>query len=110
MAKLLYLCKRARPDIKNAVAFLCTRVKSPDSDDYKKLVRVMKYLRGTVTLPLTLEADGTHTVQWWVDASYATHADMRSHTGGVLMLGKVQYMQPLLGRSCSRKAPQKQNS
>jgi len=36
MAKLLFLCKRARPDIHTAVAFLSTRVKNPDTDDYKK--------------------------------------------------------------------------
>jgi len=30
VAKLLYLCKRARPDIQTAVAFLTTRVKKPD--------------------------------------------------------------------------------
>ena len=36
-AKLLFLCKRARPDIQTATAFLCTRVKSPDVDDYKNL-------------------------------------------------------------------------
>jgi hypothetical protein len=41
VAKLLFLCKCARPDIQTAVSFLCTRVKSPDTDDYKKLVRVM---------------------------------------------------------------------
>jgi hypothetical protein len=29
-AKLLFLCKRARPDIQTAVAFLTTRVKGPD--------------------------------------------------------------------------------
>ena len=34
VAKLLFLCKRARPDIQTAVAFLCTRVKSSDEDDY----------------------------------------------------------------------------
>lgn len=33
-AKLLFMCKRARPDIQTAVAFLTTRVKSPDEDDY----------------------------------------------------------------------------
>jgi hypothetical protein len=33
VAKLLFLCKRARPDIQTAVAFLCTRVKSPDVDN-----------------------------------------------------------------------------
>eukprot|EP00957_Ditylum_brightwellii_P207069 15351344-Ditylum_brightwellii.AAC.1 len=34
-AKLLFLCKRARQDIQTAVAFLTTRVKEPDSDDWK---------------------------------------------------------------------------
>jgi hypothetical protein len=35
-AKLLFLCKRkrARPDIQTAVAFLMTRVKGPDYNDY----------------------------------------------------------------------------
>jgi hypothetical protein len=35
VAKLLFLAKRARPDILTAVSFLCTRVKKPDVDDYK---------------------------------------------------------------------------
>jgi hypothetical protein len=35
-AQLLFLSKRARPDMQTAVAFLCTRVKSPDEDDWKK--------------------------------------------------------------------------
>jgi len=43
-AKLLYLCRRTRQDIQTAVAFLCTRVKNPDTDDYKKLARVIQYL------------------------------------------------------------------
>jgi hypothetical protein len=87
-AKLLFLCKRARPDIQTAVAFLTTRVKRPDVDDYKKLERVIKYLRGTPDLALTLEADNTHVVKWWADASFAVHTDMRSHTGGTMSLGK----------------------
>jgi Reverse transcriptase (RNA-dependent DNA polymerase) len=44
VAKLLFLCKRARPDIQTAMAFLCTRVKKTDTDYYKKLARVMRYL------------------------------------------------------------------
>jgi hypothetical protein len=27
-------------------------------------------------------------VKWWVDASFAVHPDMKSHTGGVMTLGK----------------------
>ena len=42
VAQLLFLCKRARPDIQTTVAFLCTRAKGPDTDNYKKLGRVIK--------------------------------------------------------------------
>jgi hypothetical protein len=64
VSKLLFLAKRARLDIQTAVAFLGTRVKAPDVDDYKKLAQVMKYLQGTPALPLTLEADDLHVMKW----------------------------------------------
>jgi len=48
----------------------------------------MRYLRNSSHIPLTLEAYGTHIMKWWVVASYATHDDMMSHTGGVMTLGK----------------------
>jgi hypothetical protein len=35
-AKLLYLAKRARPDILTVVCFLCTRVTKPTAEDVKK--------------------------------------------------------------------------
>jgi len=88
VAKLLFLCKCARPDIQMAVAFLSTRVKSPDQDDIKKLGRTMRYLWFTRQLPLTLEANELTEANWWVDASFATHHDMRSHTGGIMSMGK----------------------
>ena len=43
--KLLFLCKQARPDMQTVVAFWSTRVQHPDHDDYKKLLRAMKYLQ-----------------------------------------------------------------
>jgi hypothetical protein len=103
-AKLLFLCKRARPDVQTATAFLCTRVKSPDTDDYKKLTRVMRYLRATRNTVLTLEASNVNIIKWWVDASFAVHPDMRSHTGAVMTLGKgamysMSTRQKLNGRS-----------
>jgi hypothetical protein len=87
-AKLLFLSKRARPDIQTAVAFLTTQVRSPDEVDYKKLGRCMKYLRGTIDMPLTMEADNLSIVKWWVDASYGVHPDMKSHTGTTMSMGK----------------------
>jgi hypothetical protein len=88
VAKLLFLSKRAQPDILTAVSFLCTRVKKPDVDDYKNLARLMRYLRGTTDIRLTLEYNNTHVINWWAKASFACHDDMRSHKGGIMTLGK----------------------
>jgi hypothetical protein len=74
--------------VQPAVAFLSTRVKAPDDDDYKKLGRTLKYLRGTLYMPLTLEANDINIIKWYVDASFAVHPDMKSHTGGSMTLGK----------------------
>ena len=43
VAKLLYLSKRARPDIISVVGFLCTRVREPTIEDQAKLRRVLGY-------------------------------------------------------------------
>jgi hypothetical protein len=90
VAKGLFLCKRARPDLQPAIPFLCTRVKVPDEDDWKQLVRMMKYLQETKDLELTLEAEKGASVicKWYPDAAFAVHRDMKSHTGAVLTLGK----------------------
>ncbi len=37
VTQLLFMLTRARQDIQTAVAFLSTRVKSPDKDDWEKL-------------------------------------------------------------------------
>jgi hypothetical protein len=55
VAQLLFL-SRVRKDIQTAVAFLTTRVKHPDEDDWGKLKRALKYLKGTRYLKLTLSA------------------------------------------------------
>ncbi len=70
------------------VAFLTTRVKEPDEDDWGKLKRVLKYLHRTVHLSLTLDASEMTLVRWWVDASFTVHSDYKSHTGAVLSLGR----------------------
>ena len=86
-ARLLFLGKRARPDIQTVVAFLCTRVKVADVDDYKKLERVMAYLYMTLYMPLILGTDESGNIQWYKDGAHAVHPDMRGHTGLVMTLG-----------------------
>ena len=87
-AKMIYVAKRARPDISLAVAFLTTRVKGPNIDDWRKLRHVIEYLRVTRDLPLILGADGSGVLSWYVDASFAVHPDMRGHTGGAMTMGR----------------------
>ena len=88
VAKCLFLTKRARPDIATAVAFLTTRIKSSNEDDWKKLTRMIHYLRGSIELPVILRADSVPVPKWWVDGSHATHHNMRGRSGGCMSLGK----------------------
>ena len=94
VAQLLYLSKRVRPDIQIAVSLLFTRAIGPDTDDYKKLTRVIKYIKGTIGLPPILSIDKSVNIKWYVDAFFAVHKDMRSHTGGFMtMVNGRSYVQ-----------------
>ena len=37
---------------------------------------------------LTLEADDTNTLTWYINAAFAVHGDMKSHTGAIFTMGK----------------------
>ena len=87
-AKLFYLGKHMRPDIITAIVFLATRVQGPDTDDAKKLERVLMYLNGTREMCLTLEAMDPVQVIAYIDASYGVHVNGKSHTGSVITFGK----------------------
>ena len=87
VARFLYVAKRTRPDLQVAVSFLCKRVKAPNVGDWKKLRRLVRYVRATIYLPLILGADETGNMVWSIDASFAVHMDMKSHIGYCLTLG-----------------------
>ena len=99
VAKLLFVCKRPRPDTQVTVSFLTTTVRKPDEDDWKKLTRLVKYIKSTVETKLTLSSNNTNIVKWWVDGSYTVHKDMKSHTGGLMTPGKDACMVRLFVRS-----------
>ena len=88
VAKLLYTVKRARPDIALVVAWLCTRVMKSTCTDWEKLKRLLKYLKGTIDLPLRLTAGDMTVINWYIDGAFAVHEDMRSHSGATMILGK----------------------
>ncbi len=88
VAQLLLMLARARRDIQTVVAFLTTRVESPDEDDWMKLKRVLKYLNGTKYLKLKLSVDDLRLLKWYVDRSHNVHWDCQGHGGAMLTLGK----------------------
>jgi hypothetical protein len=86
--RLLYLSKRIRMDILLAIAFLSTRVREPDEDDWKKLERVLKYLNHTREMTMTLGVkENTVKIYGSIDASFGTHLDGKSHSGMTVSLG-----------------------
>ena len=60
VARLLFASKRARPDIQLY---------------YKKLGKVISYLKETVHLLLVIVANNSGTLTWNIDASFAVHPD-----------------------------------
>lgn len=89
-AQALYLAKRARPDCLTAVAFLTTRVQSPDRDDMRKLTRMLAYISGTRERGVVLRIGSAMTVRMYIDAAYGVHAESgKSHTGAMVVLGEA---------------------
>jgi hypothetical protein len=87
VAKALYVAKQARPNIAVSIAFLTTRVHSPDVQDWFKLRHLVEYLLSTINLPLVLGATSGGVLHWYMDAAFAVHPNMRGHSGGALTLG-----------------------
>jgi Reverse transcriptase (RNA-dependent DNA polymerase) len=85
--RLMFLAQRARPDVLTPVAFLSRRWGKVTSEDKEKLERVLMYLNACPDLKMTLSCDDELRVYCYVDASFAVHTDMRSHTGAVVSLG-----------------------
>ena len=79
---------RERRDIQPATAFLTTRVRLPDEDDWGEVKRVLSYLKGTLHMPLILLADSLTLSRWWVDAAYAVHGNWWGHTGVGMSFGQ----------------------
>jgi hypothetical protein len=100
--KGMFVCKRARQDVQPGIVFLSSRTSKPNENDWRKLKRLMSFLKATQDDVATLEADDDQSLNWHVDAAFAVHADYKSHTGATLTLGK--------GTATSHSGKQKVNS
>ena len=56
----------------------------------------MKYIQGTIGLPLIFSINKLGNIKCYVDAEFALHKDMKIHTGGFMAMRKggvyVQYI------------------
>ena len=97
LGRLLFIIK-TRPDIAYAINRLATRSHCATERDFKALLRVASYLYGTRTLGLKIKKTSPQNraaaarLSCYVDASYATHPDSKSHTGYCFSLGDTMAM------------------
>ena len=85
--KLLYITKRARPDLETLLSFLTMRVSKSTVEDWKKLKRGLQFVLCTIDDERTIGATTLSELFTWIDAAYAVHNNMRSHTGGAISMG-----------------------
>ena len=71
------MANHGRPDIMLAISYLATRVKAPTQSDHNKLVRVLKYLKGSRERTMVFKGSGEK-IECYVDAAFAIHSDGKS--------------------------------
>jgi len=81
-----------------------TRVSCSTEQDWDKLICLLQYLNGTLDMPFIIGADNLKSLKSWVDAAYAVHNDMKSHTGGGISLGRGALMCKLLKQKLNTKS------
>ncbi len=86
--KLMYICKRARPDLEPALSYLSTQVSCPSISDSDKLQRLLDFLHATKDDRRVVGALSLDDMFTWIDASFAVHPNMKSHTGGAISFGR----------------------
>ena len=72
-----------------AIALLTTRVKQPNMEYYKMLVRCVRYVRSKTNTPLMLEVSKTSVTRWSINSAYWVHPDTKSHSVEMVSLGKI---------------------
>ena len=87
LAKLLWVAKRGRHDIKPAISFLCTRVTKSTKEDKAKLRRLLQYLKHTIDYKRIMGADSLSQFFTWFDAAYGVYPNLKIHTGSCMYFG-----------------------
>ena len=80
VAKLLFMAKRARPDLLTVVSFLCMRVQGATQQDLSKLERILGYMKATQDHVLVLHAQTMQNVRAYIYMWHLHYIATQSHT------------------------------
>lgn len=84
VGSLLYLANATRPDIAFAVNALSRKQSNYDENDWNKVKRVIKYLKGTISLGLLYEGKEDNVI-CYADASLGTNDEEGKSTSGYVI-------------------------
>ena len=85
--KLQYLTL-TRPDLQFAVNLVCQRMHKPTMADFHMLKRVLRYIKGTITMGLHFYSTSDSSLKAFCDSDWAGCSETRRSTGGFCtMLG-----------------------
>ena len=92
VARLMWISMRVRIDILMTVVYLASKVHCSTQHEFKKLMRVIGYLKKYPRMNLKIKGDELFqkgVLNVWVDAAHAVHKpSMRSHVGIFVSAGK----------------------
>ncbi len=75
----MYVARLTRPDILLATTHLATKSQNPTTLDWKRIIRIVKFLNGTKHHCITISCKDINIIAY-CHASYASHSDGKSHT------------------------------
>lgn len=79
--KLQYLTL-TRPDLQFAVNLVCQRMHKPNVADFHMLKRVLRYIKGTLTMGLHFYSNSNSSLKAFCDSDWAGCSETRRSTGG----------------------------
>jgi hypothetical protein len=86
--KIMFIATRTRPDVLTTVNHLGSKNTRATEENMIKLNKLIRYWSSTSHLGITYSRGGCMKVYEWVDASYASHDDAKSHSGIIIGIGK----------------------
>jgi hypothetical protein len=99
---LMYVARLTRPDLLLAVTFLASRAHCTTLQDMSKLIRVLRYLKGTIDLPLIINCNDLK-LSCYCDAGYGSHPDGKSHSGYIINMGSSDKPSYIMAKSSKQK-------